>query len=233
MRRPAVLIALVLTCALSGMAPASAEDPPPSVTMTKDRAYYVSGQTEKITVVASGIEGGNPEALRITLLLPNGTSKVLEESSIVNEVPSRFSYAPYVNHVLRADLVDTTTDELLDSAQLTVVQLANLSTDPKGGFLGYSGAYAVFPKRSRPVFRSRDLTGKVAPRCLRHQVQRRYASGWKPVFTSACRAEQRSVVDWKWLGKHPSGVRFRVRATFAGDKWNRGNRAAWQYFRLR
>ena len=53
------------------------------------------------------------------------------------------------------------------------------------------------------------------------------------MFTSACRAETSGHVDWKWLGRHPSKVKFRVRASFAGDAWNKPGRGAWRYFRFR
>jgi hypothetical protein len=226
-----LLTALAASLAIPVL-PAAAVDPTPAVSVTKDRAYYVAGQPERIAVTVTGVDGspGPTKGLRLSADFPDGTTKVLDESGTSDDT-FHFTYTLYANHLLHAEVIDE--GVVVASAQLNVVEVANLSTDPKAGFLGFKGAYAVFAKGKSPIFRSRDLTGKVAPRCLRHQVQRRYRSGWRPVTTSACRAEQKAVVDWKWRGKHTSGVKFRVRATFVGDIWNRPSRAAWTYFKFR
>lgn len=226
-RLGAALVAVA--CVVFTAVPASAGDPAPAVTIAKDKAIYVSGQTEHLTVKVTG--AGEGKDLVLTARFPNGTQKVVAATGAYDDT-FHFSFGVYVNHVVRADVLDG--DTVVATASVSVPQYARITTGPRGGYLGYAGSYAVFPKGAKPVFRSRDATGKVAKRCLRHEVQRRYASGWKKVFTSACRAEStNSIVDWKWLGKHPSKVRFRARGVFAGDAWNRAQASSWQYFKLR
>ncbi|MCW2787136.1 MAG: hypothetical protein JWP74_3653 [Marmoricola sp.] len=209
---------------------AAVADPTPTVAITTDHASYVAGKVEQVTVVVAG--AGSGKELRITAAFPNATTKVLAESdSVDDEGTFHFSYTVYVNHTLTADILDGT--NVVATAHVTVAESAGLNTDVKGGYLGYSGAYAVFPKGSRPSFRSGDLTWRVANRCLRHEVQRLTSSGWVHAFTSPCRKEQKGVVVWKWLGKHPEKVRFRVRADFAGDVWNHAGHSPWQHFKIK
>jgi hypothetical protein len=222
---------LALVCAVGAATPAVA-DPPPTVSIAKDKPIYVSGQTEHITVTVSG--AGPGKILVVTAFLPNGTSKVVDQTGTSDNDTFHFTYTVYVNHTLRADVYDTDGTTLLASTPvLTVPEYAGLTTAPKSGYLGYSGAYLVYARGSKPVFRTYDQTGQVGGRCLRHVVQRHYSSGWRTKFTSACRAESNKRVDWKWLGKHPSRVKFRVRGYFAGDIWNRAHGAGWQYFKFR
>jgi len=235
MRRLSVLLlalVAVLASAVVALTPAQATGEP-SVSLTKDKPYYTAGQRETLTVTSSN--AGSGKAVVLTLVFPNSTEKGLCASDVSDPVSDTQScgVVGYVNHQVRADLYDTASKTIIASTTISVAEIASLSTTAKSGFLGYSGSYAVYAKGAKPVFRSYDSTGKVATRCLRHEVQRRYSAGWKPVFTSACRAETSSHVDWKWLGKHPSKVKFRVRATFAGDAWNKPGHGAWRYFRFR
>ena len=110
---------------------------------------------------------------------------------------------------------------------------ASIGTSPLG-YYTRSGGYAVYSKGYSPKYRSATYPAFPGQRCLRHEVQRRYAAGWRTVFTSACRVEgKQGRVDWLWAGKHPSGVKFRLRAKFAGDAVNLANVSTWNYLRFR
>ena len=102
-----------------------------------------------------------------------------------------------------------------------------------GGYYQRSGSYALFARGSEPVFRS-ATTPAHAGRCIRHEVWRQYASGWKPILLSSCKLENaQGGVSWRWVGTHGSGVNFRVRAKFLGDRLNHPNAGKFIYFRFK
>jgi hypothetical protein len=237
MRRLSVPAALLLTplLALAGLlvatSAAHALGSDPTVVLTKDRASYVAGQAERITATVSS--AGSGRTLVISLLFPDGSSKSPSASNVDDSWSHTYSYTTYVNHRVRADLYDSDGKTVVATDTIDVAEVVHLSTGPQSGFLGHSGSYIVYAKGKSPTFRTYDDTGRVGKRCLRHQVQRRYASGWRGVFTSACRAEVGTHTDWTWRGKHTSRVKFRVRASFTGDVWNKAGHGAWRYFTFR
>ncbi|MFL6062170.1 MAG: hypothetical protein ACJ72E_13125 [Marmoricola sp.] len=232
MRRLSVLLLALLTAfagaALTAGSAHAVVDP--GITVTKDKPYYVAGQREIITGTITN--AGSGSSVVVSVVLPDHATKNICISNVSDNDTYECGLTAYVNHEVHADLYNVS-KSIVASATISVSEIASVTTVAHSGSLGFSGSYAVYAKGSSPAFRSYDSTGKVAPRCLRHEVQRRYASGWRRVFTSACRAEVNAHTDWRWLHKHTSKVKFRVRATFAGDAWNKPGHAAWLYFRFR
>ncbi len=215
-----VLAVLMSGLVGSFLSPASAADP--VVEVSASQTTVVAGDSVKLTVGVA-----TPTEVRIVYTFANGVVRQ-EKVALIPGNPYRPRIYPPIHVRVDAYAGDATTRE----DTVTIRVRSRVDTVPRGGVLGYSGSYAVYPRGSSPRYRATDVPGRPG-RCLRHVVQRRYAVGWRTTFTSACRIEQAGKVDWTWLGKHPSGVNFRVRATFAGDSWNLANRSAWRYLRFR
>jgi hypothetical protein len=101
---------------------------------------------------------------------------------------------------------------------------------------GYTkvGAYHVMRRGASPTFRTLTYPKRPGRLCLRHQVQRFRDGAWRAKVTSACIVQDSTGrITWTWGGKHASGVRFRVRAVFAGDSYNLAGQGAWLYFRFK
>jgi hypothetical protein len=233
--RTVVLSLLAATLALPAL-PASAEDPAPAVTLTPDKTVYVAGQTARLT---SKITAHNLD-WQVSVQFPGSTDwRQLCASYDVNDSVRTCTLGLTYNVKVRALLIDdkgtsSTSDDTLEALTTRSIGVkASLATSPMG-YYTKSGSYAVYSKGYSPKFRSASYPGFPGKRCLRHQVQRRYASGWKTVSTSACKVEgKQGRVDWQWAGRHASGVKFRVRVTFAGDSVNKANVGRAFYFRFR
>ncbi len=219
-----LLVLTVLAALLSTLtSPATAADPTPTVTISADRVTYTAGQTARIVFNVSG--SGPGTTLRIVTTFANGSTA--ERTTWVTDGPQKFSLAMYINTRVRAYIDGETTP----SAQRGFPVKAAVGTRPRGGFLGYSGSYAVFPRGASPVFRSTTYPERPGVRCLRHEVQKLAAAGWTTILKGSCRVQKSDGnVDWQWAGTHPSNVKFRVRATFAGDSWNQPANAPYSYF---
>lgn len=240
-RTRVLLLALIAGLFALPAVPAAAEDDPPapepSVTLTMDKAMYYAGQTVTFT---SQVTAQNLEWV-VEVQFPGSSAwNWLCGSANVNDSVKTCRLGVYYNVKARARLFDdngTLNDPSDDipkasSATLSVPVRATVGTIPLGYYTKVRG-YAVMSKYSAK-FRSQSSPAFPGKRCLRHQVQRKYASGWRLVKTSACILEgKQGRVDWQWGGRHPSRVKFRVRATFAGDVVNRANNGAWLYFRFR
>ncbi len=238
-RRARLLLATALLAAVSSLPVAASADPQPSVTLTADKAIYVAGGNAKLTstYVAMNL------AFEMDVQYPGSTQwHYLRASYPVNtgDQPITCDLGVYYNVTVRAELIDThgtpkdpSDDTVVATATKTVPVRAAIGTQAFG-YHGTSGRYSVYPRGNSPKFRSATVPALPGKRCLRHEVQRRYSSGWRTVKTSACLIEQtQGRVDWTWTHKHPSGVNFRVRATFAGDAINHANNSAWLYFKFR
>ncbi len=235
-RRARLLLATVLLAAVSSLPVAASADPPPSVTLSSDKAIYVASDTATFT---SHVTAMNLDWVVAAQFPGSATWKVLCFSQNVNTDTFKCTIGVYYNLTVRAQLIDdhgtkdTSDDTVEATATLNVPVRAQMGTQAFG-YHGTSGRYSVYPRGSSPKFRSATLPALPGKRCLRHEVQRRYSSGWRTVKTSACLTEQtQGRVDWTWKHSHPSGVNFRVRATFAGDAINRSNSSAWLYFKFR
>lgn len=238
MTRPACVLTLMLCGALLALFPvaASATDPTPSVTLTSNRSVYVAGQTATFTskVVATNLD------YVVDVQYPgSATWHVLCASYNVNSDIFTCDLGLYYNVKVRARLIDDkgtadTSDDVTEAtANDTVPVRASIGTT-YGGYIVKSGHYAVYGRGTSPTFVTSSQPAFPGHRCLRHQVQRKYARSWRTVKTSACQLEgSQGDVTWRWAGRHASGVGFRVRATFAGDPVNLPNAAAWVYFRFR
>lgn len=229
MKRSLHLSALtVLAVLLAGMLPflgstAAAADGP-AVSIASDRVTYVAGQTAALRFTVTG--AGSGTRLRIVLVGSTGKSVVLHDTNVFDGTLKK-SVAMYINNRVYAYLGDA----VEPSASRGFPVKAAVGTRPRGGYLGYSGSYAVFPRGTSPVFRSTTFPKRPNVRCLTHEVQKFAAAGWTTVLRGSCRTQNSDGnVDWKWAGTHGSKVKFRVRATFAGDSWNQPAVAPWSYF---
>lgn len=241
--RPRVLFvvlagALALT-GLTGPARAGDEPPTPALSMTADKAVYVAGQTAMLTnkitaqnldwVVAVRIAGTSEwKPLCFVQNVRSGTEMC---AISLAEVP--YNLTAVAQLIDRHGTEDTADDTVEAQVARSIPVKVKIGTTPTG-YYTQSGGYQVYPRGASPKYRAMAYPAFPGKRCLRHVVQRHYASGWKTIFTSACRAQDsKGQVAWQWAGKHASGVKFRLRATFAGDQVNRANASTWQYLRFR
>ncbi|MFL6160497.1 MAG: hypothetical protein ACJ72D_30775 [Marmoricola sp.] len=216
--------------------PASATDPAPAVTLTANKSVYLAGQSAQLT---SKITAHNLDWI-VDFQYPGSTEwHGLCASLGVNDSVRNCTLGVNYNVKVRAVLIDDkgtqdTSDDTLEAmATRNLAVKATVATSPLNYNLK-SGNYVVYPKTYKPTFRSTTYPAFPGGRCLRHQLQRHKASGWKTIVTTKCTLENsKGRVDWKWTGKHASGVKYRVRAVFAGDAANKANSAAFVYFRFR
>jgi hypothetical protein len=235
LRTRVLLLALLAGFFALPAASASATDPA-SVTLTMNKSVYVAGDSAEFT---STITATNLDWV-VSVQFPGSTDwKPLCVQYNVNDSVQHCTLGVYYNAKVKAVLVDdkgtaTTTDDTVEAAaNLSVPVRAAMGILPLDYFTK-SGNYAVESNGSSPSFRGASYPAFPGKRCLRHVVQRRYSSGWKRVLTSACMIEQKQgQVVWRWSGRHPSRVNFRVRSTFAGDSVNQAANSSWLYFRFR
>jgi hypothetical protein len=220
-----VLVAALVSVLFTSVLPATAADPPPSLDARSDKTTYVAGQTANIAVAVSN--SGPSTHLRVVATFANGTTKVLDDTDVYSGTKR---YAVYMYFDTRIDAYVAGATEPDDTLKLPVQAAIGSAI---GGYYQRSGAYAVFAKGTEPVFRS-ATTPAHAGRCIKHEVWRHYASGWKPILLSACKLENtQGAVTWRWVGTHGSGVNFRVRAKFPGDRLNHPNAGKFIYFRFK
>lgn len=237
MKRSLYLVVLTVLAALlsSLMTTASAADPAPTVVITTDPAdpvTYTAGQTATVNFTVDNVGPGT--RLKVVIVGSNGVSKTLHDTDVSGNEQgrsiTRMSLAMYINARIYAYVGGSTTPG--DTRAFPVK--AAVGTRPRGGYLGFIGSYAIFPKGASPVFRSTTLPKRPGVRCLRHEVQKLAAAGWTTVLRGSCRVQNSSGnVDWQWAGKHGSNVKFRVRATFPGDSWNQPSSAPYSYFKFK
>ncbi len=235
-RRARLLLATALLAAFATVPVAASADPAPSVTLSSDKTVYVAADT---ATFVSRVSAMNLDWVVAAQVPGSATWKVLCYARNVNTDTFKCTLGVYYNVTVRAQLIDDkgTTDPNDDTVEATATEQVPVRAEMGTQAFGYhatSGRYSVYPHGSSPKFRSATVPALPGKRCLRHQVQRRYSSGWRTVKTSACLTEQtQGRVDWTWTHSHPSGVNFRVRATFAGDAINRANNSSWLYFKFR
>jgi len=233
-RTRVILLALVAGLFVLPTAPAVAAEP--TLTLTAGKSVYVANQTVVLTSrvtsmnldwsVDVSVDGGS-RWTRICL------------ARTVNNDTLRCTITAGYTFLARARLTDnqgTPKDETDDTVAKTVTRTVPvkvaIGTQPRGGVR--SGKYQVYGRGASPTIRSTFYPSKSLGRCLKHQVQRHYSSGWKTVRTSSCKGpNSKGQVSWTWSGKHASGVKYRVRAKFAGDRLNRANASAWVGVRFR
>ncbi|MCW2857907.1 MAG: hypothetical protein JWR52_3522 [Marmoricola sp.] len=230
-RRFRILVLLLAAGALATPAiPASATDPSPSVTLTSNHTVYIAGQTATFT---SKVVASNLDFVMQVQFPGNPAWKNVCASQNVNSDTFTCDLAMYYNVHMRAQLIDPSDDSVKATATEYVPVRASMETN-YGTYIVKSGRYAVYRAGTSPSFVTQSQPAFPGKRCLRHQVQRRYASGWRAVKTSVCKVEgSQGQVYWTWGGRHPSRVNFRVRGTFAGDVVNASAHSAWIYFTFR
>lgn len=228
--------ALALT-GVTGPARAADEPPTPALSMTADRSVYVAGQTANLTnrITAQNLDwvvavriAGTSEWKPVCFIQNVQTST--EQCALAGLVYNLTAVAQLID---RHGTDDTADDTVEAQVVRTIPVKAKIGTTPLG-YYNQSGGYQVYPRGASPKFRTATYPYFPGKRCVRHVVQRHYASGWRTILTSACKLQDsKGRVDWQWAGKHASGVKFRLRATFAGDTVNRANVTSWQYLRFR
>lgn len=198
----------------------------PSVRVHTNKTVYVAGQTAVLSFTISN--AGQNTHLKVVATYANGVKKTLNDTDVYTDsVPDEQVYMYYDT---RIDVYVAGSTQPNATLHLPVQAAIGSAI---GGYYQRSGSYALFPKGSEPVFRS-ATTPPHAGRCIRHEVWRQYASGWKPVLLSGCKLENaQGAVTWRWTGTHGSGVNFRVRAKFLGDRLNHANAGKFIYFRLK
>jgi len=225
-----LLLALVAALIALPGAPASAAGP--SVAITADKAGYTAGKSARLSIRTRGLP---PEAsIEVVATLATGKSyDLLGRSDAKNETRTVEAALAY-NVKVRVNVYDTSTGGSPTATDAVAIKVrARLVTQSHGGG-SVSGGYVYYARGTSPSFRSTDYPSYVGHRCLRHQVQRYRDNAWRTVFTSSCKTEAaKGRVDWTWTGKHASKVKFRLRATFAGDTRNRPANAPWLYLRFR
>ncbi|MFL6159355.1 MAG: hypothetical protein ACJ72D_24985 [Marmoricola sp.] len=235
MKRARVLV-LALLCAFfvvpATAGSASASDPA-SVVLTSDKSIYVAGQTGTFTsqITATNLDW------TLSVQYPGESATTwhyVQVAANTNDTTIRTSLAMNYNMTVRSELTDPTNgNAVVASVTVDVPVRASIGTQAAGAQY-VSHGYVVYRRGASPRFTSSTYPAFPGYRCLRHVVQRKYAAGWRNVRTSACLVEQKQgKVPWTWSGRHPSGVKFRVRGVFAGDAANRYNASAWTYFRFK
>ena len=221
MRFRLVLLLLVGLLSFGFLAPAQAAEPTVSIT---GRGYSVAGQSVAFTVKASN---GQNNPLYLTITQPGAEPKTFGLSVTTNEFEDVYRFQLLVNTTITAHLGDVASDTI--SVQVRPA----IGTKARSRH-GTSGRYALFARGLEPLFRS-ALAPKIwQNRCMRHEVQRLRDGVWRTVVISGCRSlNSEAQVGWRWMGSHPVGPSFRVRATFAGDQYNAKGPGAWAYFRFR
>lgn len=232
MKRSLGFLLLALVAALIALPGVPAGAAGPSVAISADKAGYTAGQSAKLSVRTRGLP---PDAsLEVIATTAAGkTYTVLGRSDAANETRTVEAAVAY-NVTFRVNVYKTATGgSAADTATVAVKVRARLTTQTHGGGSVYGG-YVYYGRGVSPSFRSGDFPSYAGHRCLRHQVQRYRDNAWRTVHTSSCTTEgAKGRVDWTWTGKHASNVKFRLRATFAGDKRNRPANAPWLHVRFR
>ena len=233
-RTRVILLALVAGLFALPALPATAAEP--TLTLTASKPVYTANQT---VVLTSRVTSMNLD-WSVDLSIDGGTKwgRVCLART-VNDDTLRCTFTAAYSVLARARLTDnkgTPKDESDDTVVKTVTRTVPvkvaIGTQPRGGVR--SGKYQYYGRGTSPTIRSTFYPSKSLGRCLKHQVQRHYSSGWKTVRTSSCKAPNaKGQVSWTWTGKHASGVKFRVRAKFAGDRLNKAASSAWVGVRFR
>jgi hypothetical protein len=233
-KRRLQILAMMLLAAAAALPATSAAtyaataDAPPTVTITTSRSTYSYGDAVHLVFDIDGTGSGKYFSVTV-----DGAKHPLVPEATTYDGTRSADAGAYVNFTVRAHIYDTDGTTEIATAVKTINVHAMMATNSLG-FHGDQGKYAVFARGSSPTFESASLPAAPGQRCLRHVVQSRSAAGWRHVVTSACKVEgKQGRVAWRWHGKHASGVRFRVRPTFAGDKANLPSVGPWLYFRFR
>lgn len=233
------VLALVATLLALPLGSASADGPTASVSIAANKTSYVAGETAtfNVTIVATNLN------YVFQIQFPNQTTwATLNFDFPVHENTVAIEHvAQYYNYKVRAALYEDTkgtpndlSDDTLRAEQIKSVSVRMAIRTVPQSYYTSSGGTAVFARGSAPKFRSLPTPATPGYRCLRHQVQRKYSSGWRTVKTSGCVVEgKQGRVDWRWTGRHPSRVLFRVRGVFAGDAVNASSTGTWLRFRFR
>lgn len=196
---------------------------PSGLVLRTDRDSYVGGQTAHV-FVDTAVPGA-----QVTL-------KVAETGR-----PARTIFSGAVPASGR--IVDIT---LLHSSVFTVITPATathagqtrtvlasarlgLRTRLLGGIA--RGAWRLYPASADPAMVTIVTPDRAV--CLRFQVQRRVATGWRTVSTSTCRRVIDRRARFVLTGRQRPAVGYRIRPMFSGDAWNASTTGAWTYLRFR
>lgn len=223
MRWSRVVIVTLVAVLSTNALPASAADPPPTVTVTSNRTTYVAGMTASVTVE---VQNGNNGTLNVKAQFANGKTATVSCGGVnVNDATFHCSLYVLINTRIVATIGGVSDDKLL-------LVRPSMSSFPTGA-RAYQNGKAIYFRGDEPLVRT-TVTPSRASMCIRHQVEVLRASGWKSLLTGGCKYPDptRNQVLWRWYGDHPTGYQFRVRATFGGDKLNVAGPGTWAYLRF-
>ncbi|MET3962663.1 hypothetical protein ABIE44_002597 [Marmoricola sp. OAE513] len=236
MKRRFRVLVLVLAAALLSLPAVPAGAASPVLTLSMDRSVYTASQTATFR--------SHVEAMNLTYVLqiqyPGSSEwKTLCSSVNVNTADFKCQLGLQYNMKVRALLLDTkgtpddTSDDTVEALVARAVPVRSSVGTVPSGFYSRSGKYRVMG-RSAAKFVSQSSPAFPGQRCIRHQVQRKKASGWRTVKTGKCVVQgKQGLVRWTWKGRHPTGVKYRVRASVAEDQVNKAGVGRWVYVRFR
>lgn len=232
LRRLSVLLAVLLPVVAVSFPPASAEDPPVTVTITSDKATYDYESTARFAFKVSGA-GSTQRILAVSIKYPGQPVKDFPPSNTYDET-QRKSIAAVANATIIATVYNAQEpyEKVAQASKPLRVRLQLSTSAPT--YQQTSGNYLVYSRGSSPKFRTYVTSYATPKRCLRSVVQKKTANRWTKVATGACRSvSSKGRSDWTWSGKHASGVKYRVITVFAGDAFNIRTTAKPLYFRFR
>ena len=97
---------------------------------------------------------------------------------------------------------------------------------------GTSGKYKLYRRSVDPLLLTRILPARPGS-CYRFQGQAYVSGAWRTVLTEPCfTLNGDSIGGVELIGSHTTGMRWRLRATFAGDSLNAAATGSWQYLKF-
>jgi len=97
---------------------------------------------------------------------------------------------------------------------------------------GTSGKYRLYRRTVDPLLLTRILPARPYG-CYRFQAQAYVSGAWRTVGTESCfNLNGDSIGGVELRGSHTTGMRWRMRASFAGDSLNAAATGSWQYLKF-
>jgi hypothetical protein len=97
---------------------------------------------------------------------------------------------------------------------------------------GTSGKYRLYRRTVDPLLLTRVLPARPGS-CYGLQLQAYVSGAWRTTSTQSCfHLNEESIGGAELLGTHTTGVKWRMRSSFAGDSLNAAATGSWQYLRF-
>jgi hypothetical protein len=199
----------------------------PTVTLQTDRSTYDAG-----TTAALHVDLTDSSSRQVTVVATrDGASPVTIFSGAVPDGGLTLHPSVMANETFTAT---TPADDTHSAAQATVPVMARLLLQTLArNPLTWHGDTAVYPTGRSPLFGSHLLAPRRTDLELRFIVQRRTASGWHTIATSApSPLSPTRWSGWRFTGPHRTSVGYRARTEFPGDSSNVASHSPWVHFRF-